>query len=140
MAKKKTAPKKEKSFEESLWDTANKLRGSVESSEYCRAGQGRSRACRTRSVSNAMRFNKVVLSMVIPKFHFHDLKCAGRANPIGEGEIRQKLVENDLDDCMIALPGQLFYTTPIPVCLWFLTKDKKADKTSKLNRFEKIAA
>lgn len=45
----------------------------------------------------------------------------------GEGEIRQKLVENDLVDCMIALPGQLFYTTQIPVCLWFLTKNKKAD-------------
>jgi type I restriction enzyme M protein len=47
-------------------------------------------------------------------------------NTSGEGEIRQKLVENDLVDCMIALPGQLFYTTQIPVCLWFLTKNKKA--------------
>jgi len=37
-------------------------------------------------------------------------------------------VENDMVDCMIALPGQLFYTTQIPVCLWFLTKSKKADK------------
>jgi type I restriction enzyme M protein len=45
----------------------------------------------------------------------------------GEGAIRQKLLENDLVDCMIALPGQLFYTTQIPVCLWFLTKSKKAD-------------
>lgn len=48
-------------------------------------------------------------------------------NTNGEGEIRKKLVENDLVDCMIALPGQLFYTTQIPVCLWFLTKSKKAD-------------
>ena len=48
-------------------------------------------------------------------------------NTTGEGAIRQKLVENDLVDCMIALPGQLFYTTQIPVCLWFLTKNKKAD-------------
>ena len=48
-------------------------------------------------------------------------------NTSGEGEIRQKMVENDLVDCMIALPGQLFYTTQIPVCLWFLTKNKKAD-------------
>lgn len=47
-------------------------------------------------------------------------------NTKGEGDIRQKLVENDLVDCMIALPGQLFYTTQIPVCLWFLTKNKKA--------------
>jgi type I restriction enzyme M protein len=45
-------------------------------------------------------------------------------NTTGEGQIRQKMVENDLVDCMIALPGQLFYTTQIPVCLWFLTKDK----------------
>jgi len=44
-----------------------------------------------------------------------------------EGEIRKKIIENDLVDCMIALPGQLFYTTQIPVCLWFLSKNKKAD-------------
>ncbi len=47
-------------------------------------------------------------------------------NTKGEGEIRKKLIENDRVDCMIALPGQLFYTTQIPVCLWFLTKNKKA--------------
>jgi len=49
-------------------------------------------------------------------------------NTSGEGTIRRKMVENDLVDCMIALPGQLFYTTQIPVCLWFLSKSKKADK------------
>ena len=47
-------------------------------------------------------------------------------NTTGEGLIRQKMIENDLVDCMIAMPGQLFYTTQIPVCLWFLTKNKKA--------------
>ncbi|KIH78203.1 DNA methyltransferase [Geoalkalibacter ferrihydriticus DSM 17813] len=47
-------------------------------------------------------------------------------NTRGEGAIRQKMIENDLVDCMIALPGQLFYTTQIPVCLWFITKNKKA--------------
>jgi type I restriction enzyme M protein len=46
-----------------------------------------------------------------------------------EGEIRKKIIENDLVDCMIALPGQLFYTTPIPACLWFLCRNKKADAT-----------
>jgi type I restriction enzyme M protein len=46
------------------------------------------------------------------------------ANTSGEGEIRRAIVETDLVDCMIALPGQLFYTTPIPVCLWFLARDK----------------
>jgi len=43
----------------------------------------------------------------------------------GEGDIRKSLVENDLVDCMVALPGQLFYSTQIPVCLWFLARDKK---------------
>lgn len=47
-------------------------------------------------------------------------------NTNSEGEIRKKIIENDLVDCMIAMPGQLFYTTQIPVCLWFLTKSKKA--------------
>lgn len=46
------------------------------------------------------------------------------SNTSGEGLIRQKIIENDLVDCMIALPGQLFYTTQIPVCLWFITKNK----------------
>lgn len=46
----------------------------------------------------------------------------------GEGQIRQKILENDLVDCMVALPNQLFYTTQIPVCLWFLSKNKKADE------------
>jgi type I restriction enzyme M protein len=49
------------------------------------------------------------------------------SNTSGEGAIRQKILENDLVDCMIALPGQLFYTTQIPVCLWFIAKNKKQD-------------
>ena len=50
------------------------------------------------------------------------------SNTSGEGELRKQMVKNDLVDCMIALPGQLFYTTQIPVCLWFMTKNKKEDK------------
>jgi type I restriction enzyme M protein len=46
----------------------------------------------------------------------------------GEGEIRQAIVEADLVDCMVALPGQLFYSTPIPVCLWFLARNKADGK------------
>lgn len=46
------------------------------------------------------------------------------SNSGGEGDIRKALIENDLVDCMIALPGQLFFTTGIPVCLWFLTRNK----------------
>ena len=42
----------------------------------------------------------------------------------GEGDIRRKLVEGDLVDCVVAMPGQLFYATQIPVCLWFLTRNK----------------
>ncbi len=47
------------------------------------------------------------------------------SNQSGEGEIRKNIIEADLVDCMIALPGQLFYSTQIPVCLWFLARDKK---------------
>jgi type I restriction enzyme M protein len=47
------------------------------------------------------------------------------ANQSGEGEIRKAIIEADLVDCMVALPGQLFYSTQIPVCLWFLTRNKK---------------
>jgi len=47
------------------------------------------------------------------------------SNTSNEGTIRQKLVENDLVECMVALPGQLFTNTQIPACIWFLSKDKK---------------
>jgi type I restriction enzyme M protein len=50
------------------------------------------------------------------------------SNQSGEGEIRKAIIEADLVDCMIALPGQLFYTTAIPVCLWFLTRNKANGK------------
>lgn len=69
----------------------------------------------------------------------HHLKPTGTAGVVlangsmsstqsGEGEIRKALVEGDVIDCMIALPGQLFYSTQIPVCLWFLARDKKNHK------------
>ena len=47
------------------------------------------------------------------------------SNQSGEGEIRKAILEADLVDCMVALPGQLFYSTQIPVCLWFLARNKK---------------
>lgn len=50
------------------------------------------------------------------------------SNQSGEGDIRRNLIENDLVDCMVALPGQLFYSTQIPVCLWFLARDRKNGK------------
>ena len=45
----------------------------------------------------------------------------------GEGKIREAMVQGDVVEVMVALPGQLFLNTQIPVCLWFLTKDKKAN-------------
>jgi type I restriction enzyme M protein len=42
----------------------------------------------------------------------------------GEGKIRENLVRADVVDCVVALPAQLFYTTQIPVCLWFFDRDK----------------
>lgn len=56
------------------------------------------------------------------------------SNTGNEGTIRQKIIENDLVDYMIALPGQLFYTTQIPVCLWFITKNKKGSTGATRNR------
>ena len=44
-----------------------------------------------------------------------------------ERDIRRAINEADLVDCMVALPGQLFHSTQIPVCLWFLAKNKNAD-------------
>jgi type I restriction enzyme M protein len=68
--------------------------------------------------------------------HFvHHLTPDGRAgfvmangsltsNTRGEGEIRRKIVEADVVDCIVALPAQLFFTTGIPVCLWFVDRNK----------------
>ena len=47
------------------------------------------------------------------------------SNQSGEGEIRRSLVEADLVDCMVALPGQRFSSTQIPACLWFMARDKR---------------
>jgi type I restriction enzyme M protein len=65
----------------------------------------------------------------------HHLAPGGRAGVVlangsmssgqnGEDAIRRAMVESDVVDCMVALPGQLFYSTQIPVCLWFLSKNK----------------
>ena len=47
------------------------------------------------------------------------------SNSKGEGDVRKNLIEHDLVDCMVSLPGNLFYGVTIPCCLWFLTKNKK---------------
>jgi type I restriction enzyme M protein len=56
------------------------------------------------------------------------------SNTGGEGEIRQKIVEADLVDCIVAMPTQLFLTTGIPVCLWFVTRDKSGAKLKTAGR------
>ena len=50
------------------------------------------------------------------------------SNQSGEGNIRKSLIETDLVDCMVAMPGQLFYSTQIPACLWFLARDRKGGR------------
>jgi len=50
------------------------------------------------------------------------------SNQSGEGEIRKNLLEADLVDCMVALPGQLFYSTQIPACLWFIARNRSNGK------------
>lgn len=53
------------------------------------------------------------------------------SNQSGEGEIRKSMIEADVVDCMVALPGQLFYSTQIPACLWFLARDKSNGQAGK---------
>lgn len=56
------------------------------------------------------------------------------SNSNGEGDIRAAIVEADLVSCMVALPTQLFRSTPIPVCLWFFAKDKTKGKQGSIDR------
>jgi type I restriction enzyme M protein len=56
------------------------------------------------------------------------------SNQSGEGEIRKNIIEADLVDCMIALPGQLFYSTQIPACLWFICRDKSGKPSPAASR------
>lgn len=54
----------------------------------------------------------------------------------GEDGIRRSMLEGDIVDCMIALPGQLFYSAQIPVCLWFFARDKDPGKPLRDRRGE----
>ncbi len=54
------------------------------------------------------------------------------SNQSGEGDIRKNLIESDLVDCMVALPGQLFMSTQIPACLWFLARNRRGGGATKL--------
>lgn len=107
---KKSAPKKEKSFEETLWDTANKLRGSVESSDWSGATKTTRQSCPQGERGGANQNGVAGFDSVHLRFAPVVLANGSMStNTKAEGEIRQKMVENDLVDCMIALPGQLFF-------------------------------
>ena len=60
------------------------------------------------------------------------------SNTNNEGEIRKRLIEEDMVECMVALPGQLFTNTQIPACIWFLTKDKFSQKSGKRDRRDQV--
>ena len=60
------------------------------------------------------------------------------SNTNNEGEIRKNLLEADLVDCMIALPGQLFFNTQIPACIWVLAKDKTGKRDKKRSRKKEV--
>ncbi|WP_239995846.1 SAM-dependent methyltransferase [Nitrincola tibetensis] len=60
------------------------------------------------------------------------------SNTNNEGEIRKRLIEEDLIECMVALPGQLFTNTQIPACIWFLTKDKSGKDGKKRDRRDQV--
>jgi type I restriction enzyme M protein len=55
------------------------------------------------------------------------------SNTSNEGEIRKRIIQEDLVDCMVALPSQLFYNTMIPACLWFVTRNKENHGKRKRN-------
>lgn len=55
------------------------------------------------------------------------------SNTSNEGEIRKNMLEDDLVDCIVALPGKMFLTTPIPACLWFLNRNKSNPKHRERN-------
>jgi type I restriction enzyme M protein len=52
----------------------------------------------------------------------------------GEGDIRRAMVQADVVECMVALPGQLFSNTQIPACLWFVSKDKGEGQNGRIDR------
>ncbi len=58
------------------------------------------------------------------------------SNQSGEGKLRKALIKAHLVDCIVALPGQLFHSTRIPVCLWLPAKNKAAGKNHIVSELE----
>jgi type I restriction-modification system DNA methylase subunit len=83
-------------------------------------------ADKLRNNMDAAEYKHVVLGLIFLKY-ISDTFEEHRAKLLaGQGDIRRALIEAVLVDCMVALPGQLFYSTQIPVCLWFLSRNKAA--------------
>ena len=96
-------------FENRMWAAADKLRGHMDSSEY----------------------KHVVLGLIFLKYISDAFQAKYKqleATKDTEYTDPEDRIEADLVDCMIALPGQLFYTTQIPVCLWFVARNKENGK------------
>lgn len=58
------------------------------------------------------------------------------ATNTGDGDIRKKILEEDLVDCIVAMPNRLFYNTSIPACLWFVTRNKKENSANRSRKNE----
>lgn len=141
-------------FEEKLWQAADKMRSHMDPAEYKHVVLG---LIFLKYISDAFEERRRQLEMwtAEPSSEYYVSEEIARygviedrdeylspngiagfvlangsmsSNQSGEGGIRKNIIEADLVDCMIALPGQLFYTTPIPACLWFIARNKKNSK------------
>jgi type I restriction-modification system DNA methylase subunit len=111
-------------YEAQLWKMADALRGSMDAAEYKHVVLG---LIFLKYISDAFEEMHAIIHHLAPNGTAGFVLANGSmsSNQSGEGEIRKNIVEADLVDCMVALPGQLFYSTQIPACLWFLARDKK---------------
>ena len=106
-------------FEAKLWLAADKLRNKMDAAVTERSDK------RRQQPEPYKHFIRHLAPQGMAGFFLANGSMS--SNQSGEGDIRRALIEADLVDCMVALPGQLFYSTQIPVCLWFLAKNKNAD-------------
>ena len=111
-------------FNMSDWGGDDSATTSAGSSACRRRATPTSPGCSTSSTTSRRRASPASCSPTA--------RC--RSQQSGEGEIRKAIVEADLVDCMVALPGQLFYGTQIPVCLWFLARDKSGRRPAARSR------
>ena len=96
-------------FDKKFWTSADKLRSNLDPAVYKHAVLG-------------LIFLNANFAWVQHLLHHLAPNGSMSSNSSGEGDIRRALIEADLVECMVALPGQLFTHTPIPACIWFLTK------------------